>query len=215
MLTIMFFLGFLIAVFATIGFYKLFNKSRSSNDATYFIVKTIKNVNEMITLRVLFESIAPHSDKSGWESDWIPEFLFGRKFLIIYEGEIIATFDMAKAVINVNKEKKNVSIKIPHCRIEAQINTDTIQVYDQQAQIMASAFTLKEQNEILSQKKKEMLQKAQKEMKISLKAEENAQEILKNFTLNLGYQCEVTFIDDTQNSSEENSFSKVLEHVVK
>lgn len=95
-----------------------------------------------------------------------------------YDIEVDAGVDFSKITYNVEKEQKNVKIKLPHAKIyKAKINTDSFRAYLDSDSIFTK-INMTEHNDSLKKMEEQAVKDAEANSMLNL-ADENAKKIIK------------------------------------
>ena len=156
------------------------------------ILSELQNVKELSMLRSNFQSIVPFSKSKKLFGHDVPGT--NCKFLLKYTGKVVCGCDLDQIDIgNSFYNHNHLSITIPSSRI-FDIYADTIEVYDQNAEIFSGGIQLEDQNQMITKDLHKMKQQLI-DNGILMQSNENIRHLLKSITNPLGLKIDVNFIE--------------------
>ena len=177
------------------GFFGTKNVVRSSS-----VLDAVKKVNELVTLRSYFQHVIEDTQKIT-----LYVTISESKILIVCKGEVICRFDISKAEINVNEEKKHAVIKMPPCELQTIIDTSNVNVHDSTRGVIDfvkdtitfnNTYDYNKVRDIVKRERPAITEEARNKWHLIDKAKENAQQILENLISAFGYTSEISFAED-------------------
>ena len=156
------------------------------------LINGIKNVKELTTLRLHFQSVVIFKDSKALFGFSIPGT--GRKFILKYEGVLTCGNDLENIQITESFAVNKIRMFVPGSKLlDLYADMKSIQVYDQSAGLFTS-IKLDDQNSEIAGNLEEMRQKAM-QGDILRRADENTRAILMSLAASLGMEAEVVFED--------------------
>lgn len=168
----------IIVILITVFFSgKLFNSIIEGNTKTTKL--GFEDVGELVTQTAYLTIVRDTKEnKEFFELFTIP-FTESRQ-IFSYDLEVDASVDFSKIVKNIDYNKKEIKIELPHAKIyKATINNDSLNVYLDEGSLF-SRIDLNEQNEAISEMKKQGIKDAEENGILGL-AEKNAEKLITGF----------------------------------
>lgn len=168
--------GFFIAGLAVMWWLKKEKIIRAST-----LHSAVEKANEMVTLHSYFQHIIQAKEIALKFSE--------SKLLARCNGEIVCSFDMSKASLDVNEEKKHATIKMPSCELRTIIDVNDVEVYDVTRGIIdflwdvvkfEHKYDYNKVREIVAQERPKITQEAREKFNLAGKAKDNARHVLEN-----------------------------------
>lgn len=161
------------------------------------ILKEIKNVKELATIRATFDSVVDFSKSKQIFGKDIP--FSEQKLVLSYSGNIVCGCDLDKIRMSQSFLNNNhLMITLPNSRIlDIYPDVNSFKVHSQKSQIFADKVDLDFQNNLIAddieKKRAEYIEDG-----ILLKSNENIRQILNSIVAPMGVIAEVNFVDDNE-----------------
>jgi hypothetical protein len=157
-------------------------------------VQGIRRLNELATAKMTAQVVVPKEETVRIFGQNMPEFLVGQKVLLIARGEVEAGIDLDELhQEDVKVHGKKVTINLPEAQIlDASLDEDKTRLYDWDRGILIKGdYTLVEE---ARREAVDRIEAAAKDDDIVEKAQNNAEDSIREFLTSLGYE-KVEFID--------------------
>ena len=156
------------------------------------LIRSIRNVKELTTLRQYFQSVVIFKDSKELFGVSLPGT--ERKFILKYGGVITCGNDLEDIRIAECRETDSVRMIVPRSKLlDIYADMTSVQVYDQKAGFFTS-IELSDQNRELANNLEEVRREALHNG-ILRHADENTQMFLRSLAASLGMKAEVLFYD--------------------
>ena len=159
------------------------------------ILQGIKNIKELATIRMSFQSVAQVSSDKKILGKTVP--FSKRKLSVSYTGTAVCGCDLEKVTVaNKFLNTNHVVINVPTSKfLDIYPDVGSFKVHEKKSQFFSAPIDIEIQDKAVAADIEDMKCKLIEDG-ILLKSNENIRQILKSLTIPLGVVAEINFIDE-------------------